>query len=519
MNNLFALIKLNFLSAINPANKRQSKLNKFLIVFALLFLLGFSTFYAYSFIMVFKESNLNNYEFLIAFSILASNFFVIFLFFSSCTNVLYKSKDNDTLFSMPIKKSTIILSKLISILLLGYLYQFVFIVPFTIIYYVYNGFNFLSFLCILFGFFVEPIVPLCLSCLITCFFSFITKKIKYKNLFSTLALFIFFGLFMYFYMQINVYDLMANPNSTNFINYLPWINWLYVSITQNNLLFLLYNIVLAFLLSVFIYFFVYITFFKMCTELNSSIASKSKIYYKNRPLFISLLNKERKKYFSSPMYVFNTLFAYLILLGACIYFAVDKSLINSFNQILPISSFTLSIAFITMCFFILSTANISAVSISIERQSFSLLKGMPLSFSQIIWSKILFAFLVGLPFILVSSIIFAISYNISFWLFLMIVACCMFYNLFICMFGIVMNICFPNLTTQNDTVLVKQSLSSVLSVLIPLAFVMIVTTIYFNINYNLTYYFLIIISILIVLFLTLLYFIIFIAKKKLQKII
>ena len=87
------------------------------------------------------------------------------------------------------------------------------------------------------------------------------------------------------------------------------------------------------------------------------------------------------------------------------------------------------------------------------------------------------------------------------------------------MFGIVMNICFPNLTTQNDTVLVKQSLSSILSILIPLVFVMIATTIYFNISLNLGYYFLIIISILIVLFLILLYFIIFIAKKKLQKII
>ncbi len=518
MNNLIALIKLNFLSAINQANKKQSKLNKFLIGFVLLFLLGFSSFYAYSFIKVFKENNVYNYDFLIAFSVLASNFFVIFLFFSSCSNVLYKSKDNDTLFSMPIKKSTIILSKLVSILLLGYMYQFVFLVPFTTIYYIYNGFNFASFICFLFGFFVEPIVPLCLSCLITCFFSFITKKIKYKNLFSTLALFIFFGLFMYFYMQINIYDLITNTSSTNFINYLPWINWLYVSITQNNFMFLLYNILLAVLLSVFIYFFVYVTFFKLCTELNSSISSKSKIYYKNKPVFVSLLNKERKKYFSSPMYVFNTLFAYLILLGACVYFAIDKSLINSFNQILPLSPFTLSIAFITMCVFMLSTANISAVSISIERQSFNLLKGMPLSFNKIIWSKIIFAFIVGLPFILVSSIIFVISYNISFWLFLMIIACCLFYNLFVCMFGMVMNICFPNLTTQNDTVLVKQSLSSFLSILIPLILVIIATTIYFKINFNLIYYFLIILAILIFLFLFLLYFLVFVAKKKIQRI-
>ena len=518
MNNLLALIKLNFLSAINPTNKKQSKLNKFLILFALLFLLGFSTFYAYSFVQVFKESNLTNYEFLIAFSILASNFFVVFLFFSSCSNVLYKSKDNDTLFSMPIKKSTIILSKLISILLLGYLYQFVFVVPFTIIYYIYNGFNFVSFVCFLLGFFVEPIVPLCLSCLITCFSSFITKKIKYKNLFSTLALFIFFGLFMYFYMQINVFDLMQNSNSTSFIKYLPWINWFYISITQNNVLFLLYNILLACCLSVFIYYFVYVTFFKMCTELNSSNASKSKIHYKSKPIFVSLLSKESKKYFSSPMYVFNTLFAYLILLGVSIYFAVDKSLIYNLREIMPINSITLSIVIITAFSFLLSTANISAVSISIERQNFSVLKSLPLSFSQIVWSKITFAFLVGLPFIFVSSIIFTISYNISFWLFLMILGFSLFFNLTLCMLGIAMNICFPNLTTQNDTVLVKQSLSSFLSVLIPLIFVMLATVIYFYVNISLIYYFLIILSILIFIFFALLYFIIFVANKKLQKI-
>ena len=130
-----------------------------------------------------------------------------------------------------------------------------------------------------------------------------------------------------------------------------------------------------------------------------------------------------------------------------------------------------------------------------ERQSFSLLKSMPISFNKIIWSKIIFSFMVGLPFVLVSSTIFAISYNIPFGLFLMIIVCCVFYNLFVCMFGITMNIFFPNLTTQNDTVLVKQSLSSFLSIFVPLVFVMIATTIYFNINFNLVYYFLIIIFI------------------------
>lgn len=200
MNKLITLIKINFLSAINTSTKRQSKLNKLLFGFIILFLLGISSFYAYSFVISLKEANITNFNFLIGFSVLASNFVLLFLFLSSCTNVLYKGQDNDLLFSMPIKKSTIILSKLISILLLGYIYQFVFIVPFAVLYYIYSGINFVSISCFLLGFFIQPrcCVNNLLYSVVLCKLHF--KKIKAQKHFSyNFTICLFWGFFVFLY--------------------------------------------------------------------------------------------------------------------------------------------------------------------------------------------------------------------------------------------------------------------------------------------------------------------------------
>lgn len=517
MNKLITLIKINFLSAINTSTKRQSKLNKLLFGFVILFLLGISSFCAYSFVISLKEANITNFNFLIGFSVLASNFVLLFLFLSSCTNVLYKGQDNDLLFSMPIKKSTIILSKLISILLLGYIYQFVFIVPFAVLYYIYSGINFVSISCFLLGFFIQPVVVLTICCILSCFASYISKKLKHKNIFHTISLFVFFGVFLYFYMQIDLFSLMLNENGNSFVKYFPWINWYYLSITKNNLLFLLYNLILSGFLISLTYLFVYKTFFNMCTELNSTIKTKSKIYFNKKSAFASLIKKEAKKYFSSPMYIFNTLFAYILVLGFAIYCSIDKSIFNFAINVFDNSIYISICCVVLFCFFI-STGNISSVSLSMERTSLSLLKSMPISYNKIIWSKILFAFFVEFPFIVVSTIIISISYKFSFVAFLILMLFSLFFCLFTCMLGITLNIWFPNLNSKNDTVLVKQSLSSFMSVVIPLVLVLVATIVYLYVSINLIYYFLICLCLLVVLFVSLLCYIVFCANKKLQKI-
>ena len=74
-----------------------------------------------------SDINLSNYYLTIIFS-LTSIFSLFFTIFST-KNALFENKDNDLLFSLPIKKETILLSRLSSILIYNFVLGLFMIIP------------------------------------------------------------------------------------------------------------------------------------------------------------------------------------------------------------------------------------------------------------------------------------------------------------------------------------------------------------------------------------------------------
>lgn len=473
MNELFSLINLNFKMAFNPSTKKR-KSTKFYFLIFFIFGIAISFFYAITIAQSIALSGINNFQILIFFGFIISCFFNVILFISSSGNILYKSKDNDLMFSMPIKKQTLILSKMISLLLIGYLYQFVLTLPFIVCYYIYSGFNIISLIAYIFSFMLCPIIPFAVCCFISFLIAYMSKKIKHKNIFTTISLFVVFALFMYFYIQLDISALITNNNTTNVAKYLPFLNWTILSITKNNLIYVVYNLLLSVAFIILAYIFIYYSFFKICSVGTNSFNNKKiKVSYKQQNLLKTFFTKELKTYFSSPIYVFNTFFAFLLLIGMSIYIAIDKTLIQMLYQMSTNNIFVVSAIVIVICL-IVSTCSITGVSISFERKKINFLKSIPVSYTFIIFGKILFAFAVGSPFIFISSLIVSISFKLSFWGIVFVILYPQLWYFSCCMFGIVINLLFPNLQTTNDSILVKQSLSAFLSVFIPLFYWLIV---------------------------------------------
>ncbi len=473
MRELVSLIKLNFKMAFNPSTKKRNSAKIYFLVF---FVIGIaiSFFYAITFAQSILASKINNFKILVFFGFVISCFLNFILFISSAGNILYKSKDNNLMFSMPIKKHTIILAKMLSLLLIGYLYQFVLTLPFIVCYYIYSGFNIISLIAYIFSFILCPIVPFAVCCFIAFIIAYIAKKIKYKNLFSTIALFVVFAIFMYFYLQLDFSSIVTNNNTTNVAKYIPFLNWTLLSITNNNLIYVLYNLLLSTAFIFITYGFIYYTFFKMCSDEHNSFKSKkTKIVYKQQSVIGALFMKELRAYFASPMYVFNTFFAFLLLLGMSVYVAIDKTVLQVFYELSKNNFLLVSGITVVMCL-IISTCSITGISISFERKKINVLKSLPISYKHILGSKILLAFIVGSPFIFVSSLIISIFCNLSVFGIIFVMLFPQFWYFSCCMFGIVINLSFPNLQTANDTVLVKQSLSAFLSVFIPLIYWLVV---------------------------------------------
>ena len=90
--------------------------------------------------------------------------------------ILFEAKDNDLLLSLPIKRSTILFSRIFKLLLFEYLYNLLILIPAFIVYIYYEhpsiNFYLISIIMIL----LIPIIPT----IVSCFFGYLIKTISSK---------------------------------------------------------------------------------------------------------------------------------------------------------------------------------------------------------------------------------------------------------------------------------------------------------------------------------------------------
>ena len=199
----------------------------------------------------------------------------------------------------------------------------------------------------------------------------------------------------------------------------------------------------------------------------STTRHKKSLSYKNQSPIKSLTIKEIKRYFSSPTYMFNSSFGLLLVLvltiGICLR---GPSIMNSLLQGYQLKTDTLSlpILFYGLIFFGTAMTSISSSSISLEGKTINITKSLPIKETTILNSKILMCLVIEIPFILLSELIFDIVNKPSLFyiivsLILPLVIITLNANI-----GLLVNLKYPKLNASNDTEVVKQSMSSMISV-------------------------------------------------------
>ncbi len=104
----------------------------------------------------------------------------------------------------------------------------------------------------------------------------------------------------------------------------------------------------------------------------------------------------------------------------------------------------------------------TAVSISLEGKTLWILKEAPVATGSIFDAKAACSMAVSIPISLVTSILFAFALSLSAAQCLLLFLACAAMATFMALLGLVINLRFPKLDADNDTVVVKQSLSAML---------------------------------------------------------
>ncbi len=175
----------------------------------------------------------------------------------------------------------------------------------------------------------------------------------------------------------------------------------------------------------------------------------------------ALVKKEAAQYFSSGIYVSNTIVGPLLAVGMSIALAfIDLS---KPVPDLPSANLEAGIPYLLGGFF--SMMSISACSVSFEGKRWWLSRSLPLSSKEILGAKALFNLIVLAPVYVVMEVIllFVMRVNLMDRLWLLLIP--LVAMPFAVLFGLILNLRFPKMHWENEVEVVKQSASSGLSLL------------------------------------------------------
>ena len=387
--------------------------------------------------------------------------------------ILFEAKDNDLLFSLPIPKSKISFVRVFKLLAFQYIYNLMFILP-AIVTYIYFEHPSISFYLISFLMtFLIPIIPTIISSAIGYLIKLFSSKSQFKKIVQTLLSAAIFMVIFFASDNMNNFlqEIVVYANSINeAITKIYYPLGLYINlITDFNVLDLI-KILLVNLIPFIIFIMLGAKYyFKIISNSKetSTTRHKKSLSYKNQSPIKSLTIKEIKRYFSSPTYMFNSSFGLLLVLvltiGICLR---GPSIMNSLLQGYQLKTDTLSlpILFYGLIFFGTAMTSISSSSISLEGKTINITKSLPIKETTILNSKILMCLVIEMPFILLSELIFDIVNKPSLFyiivsLILPLVIITLNANI-----GLLVNLKYPKLNASNDTEVVKQSMSSMISV-------------------------------------------------------
>ena len=394
------------------------------------------------------------------------------------SNLIFNCKVDDLLLSLPIKKSTVLFVRVFKFYIFELVFNSMFLIPAMYIYAKNVNVGTLYYVVSIIFILLLPIIPIVISCIIGGIISFVSSKFKMKNIAQTIVtmLLVLGILYISFNLQEILKKLAENAKSINdIITKLYYPAGAYIKLitdfkVADLLIFIVVNILL-FAVAIVLLGRIYFKINSKVKSVRTSAKKGSKYKVKTNNVIVSLMKKEFNRFINSPVFIVNAAFGLVMYLIGCIAISIKfegtiNSLISQGVPITPeqIKTYLPVALFGFLCLSSLMTS-ITSSMISLEGRSFNILKSLPVSPFKIILSKVLTAVTMMIPAILIGDIIMFIRFEFSIFEILVILAMSIIMPIIAEIFGIIVNLKYPKMNAENDTEIVKQSMSSMVSVL------------------------------------------------------
>lgn len=393
--------------------------------------------------------------------------------------ILFETKDNDLLFSLPIKKSYILSVRILKLIIFQYIYNLMFLLPAYAVYIYFENPSISFYLLSILMTLLIPLIPTVISSIIGYLVKMISSKFKSKKIMQTiLSLIVFMAIYL---ASLNIESFVKDiaskaQNINDLLTRIYYPIGAYINIINDFDIMTLIKLILVNIIPMLLFIYIGAKFyFKIIskskeTSTHSKKATKKELIKKRTPIK-SLTIKELKRYFSSPTYMFNTCIGLIVILIVAIATCIKgEEALQMVLKVLEINvNTTVFLMFYGLVLFVGCITSITSSSISLEGKTINITKSLPIKETAILNSKILMSMIIELPFILLADIIYLIVYKPVPLAILSLIIISFASVILSAIIGLLINLKYPKMNYSNDTEVVKQSMSSMLSVFIGMA--------------------------------------------------
>ncbi|MDL2327855.1 hypothetical protein LJC64_04320 [Ruminococcaceae bacterium OttesenSCG-928-A11] len=491
MNAFLAMVRLNFKSLLLTTmqlggHKKKGRAATGVAAFIFISVLMLIMSVSYSFSMGFVFSMMGGMDLLLLIMvIMAIGFPFIFIVFAS-QSLVFSTKDIDQVLSWPVSAFSVMLARVLALYLEALLLVELLLVPSAAVYASFGGpGGYLAVpLSLIAGLFIA-LVPTTRALVVGALVSLLISRLgRLKTLLNVIfSMLLVVGImvlsFSFSYsmsagaageMSLDVDGIRAA-----ILGALPPLGWA-VQGMQGNLLMLLATVavcVAPFLAVTWLF----SRFYKSILTHLSSHRIKSD--YKLREVSASgslsaLLGKEAGRFFGTPAYLLNAGIGYVMAILAAVVAVFQRSAIQNFivgistDLGLPAALVDtyLPALLLGMIAFLCGLSTISASSISLEGKTLWILKEAPLPVGKIFAAKAGFGFLAGGITTVVCTVLVGIAFALTPLDAVGIGLVSLAFTLLSSMVGLMVNLFLPRMDAENDTIIVKQSSSVLITMLV-----------------------------------------------------
>jgi len=382
---------------------------------------------------------------------------------------IYGAKDMGMLMSLPVTLKMILISKCSSIFFMNWLISIAFLVPSSFVLGLLQGQWYALVVSMIFGpFFV--LIPMSVGLICSSWIFSVSSKFKNTTLMTIVLLCGFMclmpSLINVLSSESQIIEIAGIISST--VQLSPF-TFLAEGSLNGNVSFLMIFIVVSIALFRMVFQWISHHYLKVLSSIENQTGSTYSFRsLRSASIMKALIIKEFRHYFSSSLYVSNTLIGLIlgIVLVVMAYMIPMDELIMMME--LPVSLEKITLIFPAIFAMVCSMCCTSACALSLEGKGLWLIQSLPVCERDIKISKIWMNLMLNLPIVIVGSFLIVIRFQLTGLNCILGLCFPVLVNVFSAINGMMANVLFQNYSWTNEVQVIKQGFSVLIGIFVPM---------------------------------------------------